>query len=144
MTWLFLASLGLCFAVTVILSPDGSPGLWIAIVLTALAAWALSAPPTFVLGLLLPKSIDPNQLGKAGNPHPLANLIGTMLFGAGLAPGSLVMIHALAGAAPGLSILFRLSLWAAIAALLSIPLMRLASHLLAERFENLQAVFREG
>ena len=94
--------------------------------------------------LLLPKKIDPNQLGKAGNPHPLANLIGTLLFGAGLAPGSLVMIHAVAGNAPGPAILLRLALWAAIAAALTIPLMHVAAGLLSARFENLQAVFREG
>ena len=129
-----------CFVPAVVVAPGGSLFLWLAVPVGGVAVFFILAPCGAILSTLLPKTMDLNRLGQAGKPHPGASLLGMlcMLVGAGpvlaLGAAALFLLHSPAAA------FLMVAGWAGVAAVISIPLYRVAEGLLARRRENLALV----
>jgi len=127
------ALLSLICAATV--SPGGSPLMWLATGLGGAAAFLLLSPVSALVSVLLPVPSDLSKTGTAGNPHSIAMLAGTVLVAVAVAPA--VLIVALLAPAPALVVM---TIWLALAAMMSIPLLGVVAKTLRRRRENLALV----
>jgi hypothetical protein len=135
---LFLAAAIPCILVALPYSSPAHAPIWAVSALGAAAAYLLLAPILVMLSALFPKTSDLSRLGSAGQPHPLAGLIGTLILPFVLGPGivALLVVGAF-GAAAGLLVA---ASGAVLAAALLPPLMRLAAGVVGRRRENLALV----
>ncbi|HVS03561.1 MAG TPA: hypothetical protein VMT16_12380 [Thermoanaerobaculia bacterium] len=138
------ASSALCVLVVATLQPGAPVWVWPAALLGGVGAAALLLPPALWLSLLLPKAVDLGKLGKAGQPHQLAGLLGVLLVAAVLAPPALLAgVGLVLFASPPLTLLLE-AVWAALALLVARWLLRFSDRLVADRREALFLVLREG
>ncbi len=72
--------------VLVVLFPTTPPALALAAPLAALAACLAAAPVWALLSAVFPRRADLNSISRSGNPHGLANLLGTFANVAAFAP----------------------------------------------------------
>ena len=137
-------SLLLCTAGAVAVSPGGSPWGWLAMVLVCVSAFALLAPACSLTSAYLPKRSNLNRLGRAGDPHGIAGLIGLVLTVLALVPP--VALYA-AGIflmeSPAWALLM-VGGWCVVTLGLALPASRLAEWAVAQRRENLFLVATEG
>ena len=82
----------LCVLMSFVLSPGGSPALWVAIPPALLATYFLVAPAAAVFSALFPRVVDLNSIGRGSNAHGLAGLLGLIAFVASGAPSVLIML----------------------------------------------------
>jgi hypothetical protein len=130
----------LCLLVGLALDRGGSLWLWLALLPACASSYLILGPLAIWLSAVLPKTADLNRMGRPGNPHAMAGLVGVLLT-------PLTLLPALVFAAAGLFLLggppaaLAATLgWTLIAALISIPLQRLAERAVADRAENLLLV----
>lgn len=76
---LFLAGALPCLAAALIARPGGPVLLWAATLLGAAGIYAASAPAATAISALFPRASDLGEIGSAGNPHPLAGLVGSLM-----------------------------------------------------------------
>jgi hypothetical protein len=113
---------------------------WGAAALASASMFALLAPAAAMLSALFPKPSDLGRIGRAGNPHPTAGILGTLLLltlaapPAGLAALGLLWLKSPAVA------LALLTGWAALAVAGGSALLRSAAAVVARRRENLALV----
>jgi hypothetical protein len=137
---ILLAALLITFAASVAVAPSGSPYLWAAVLMAALAMYLSLSPIAVWLSALFPQAADLSKTGSGGNPHPLPMFAGTFLVMLAALPNALIIIlvnlwwkqpfYALAGVA----------LWTLFIALIAIPLVNISAHSVRARRENLALV----
>jgi len=129
-----------CLALALLMLPSGPPLLWLALVPAGAALFALLVPAGIALGAVLPKQADLNRLGKAGNPHGLASLAGTLgAFAATGAVSAAWFLPWLLWRSPAISLAASTAL-AGVAAAIGWLTARAAESLVARRSENLTLV----
>lgn len=112
----------------------------LACVLGLLSAYLPFAPIAAILAAVLPRTADLTRIGSASNPHGVANLLGFVAGNALCAPpASLYFFGAVLRGSPALGCAL-VAAWAAIASLLTLPLVGLAADTLAARRENVALV----
>jgi hypothetical protein len=117
--------------------------LWGAAALGGASVLALLAPAAAVLSALFPKPCDLGRIGRAGNPHTTAGLLGTLLILAlGGIPAGLAAVGFLLLKSAALALLL-LAAWALLAATGGAALLRPAAAVVTRRRENLILVARE-
>jgi hypothetical protein len=130
----------LCVVCSLLVAANGSPLVWLAVLLGGAATYILLSPVAVWFSALFPVASDLSKTGTGGNPHSLAFLIGTILVFAFSSPA--VMILAIAHHRfhrPGLTLLL-MAAWALVAAVIALPLLKLAARALTERRENIALV----
>jgi hypothetical protein len=134
----------LCIVPAVIVAPAGSLWLWLAVGAAAVGAYLLMAPVAAILSTLFPKRADLSKLGRAGNPHAAAEIIGFLFYLAlPLPPVVATALALLLFESPRLAFLLMAG-WALVCLLLAWPLFRLAIWLLGNRRENIAMVVERG
>lgn len=130
--------LGLVCALAV--APGGSPLVWLAVLLGAVATYLLLLPFAVLLSGLFPLAADLAKTGTAGGPHGLSLLLGTLLVG-GLAavPAAIVGVAHHVLSRPGLALLL-MAAWTLAAAGIAPPLVRRAARDVERRRETLLLV----
>jgi hypothetical protein len=126
-------------AAAVALHPRGSPLLWLGALMCVLSAYLAQSPVSAVLAAWFPAPFDLTRL-RAGNPHPLASILGLMasVLIYGVCGGLFAGVLALTGSPwAGLATAALILLAAALSARLFWPLAALA---LDARRENLAMV----
>lgn len=139
-TGLIALSSAMCAALAFAVSPGGSVVGWLALVLVFVSSHLLLGPLSVLLSAMFPKASDLSRLGKAGNPHALAGLLGLLLVLLATAPPALMAALALFWLDRPLLALVLPAAWTAIAALISVPLFRLAVAAVGRRADNLMLV----
>jgi len=126
--------------VVALVTREGPPALWLAVILGAMATYLVLGPMFAMLSAIFPKAADLSSLGNQGNANQLAGLVATLLTPAVLSPVAILVLagqflfgnlYAAAGLVAG---------WLVVAALLSLPLTHMAAALLAKRRENVSLV----
>jgi hypothetical protein len=120
-----------------VLFPGGSPATWIALPLALMAIYLIVAPAAAIASALFPRAVDLNSIGRRGNAHGLAGLIGMAAFVAGAAPCVLIAFVALRWLHQPLLLPALLLAWCAVAYGLSIVLFIPARRIFQSRRENL-------
>jgi hypothetical protein len=70
----------LCVLVSFVLLPGGSLALWAAIPLSLFATYLIVAPAAAAFSAIFPRIVDLNSVGRSGNAHGLAGLLGLVTF----------------------------------------------------------------
>jgi ABC-type Na+ efflux pump permease subunit len=134
----------LCIVPAALIAPGGSPWLWLAVAACGAWGYLMLAPLAAILSALFPKRADLSKLGRAGNPHAAAEILGFLFLAVLPIPPAATMGLALVlTESPALAFAIAAG-WAVVAALLSLPLFRLAVRLVAARRENLAMVAERG
>ncbi len=129
-----------CFAIAVLLCPQGAPQAWISVLIAAAATQILLSPVAVLLSATFPVAADLSKTGAGGNPHGLAMLVGMLLVLALTSiPGVIMAVVDRQLQQPTLSLAL-IAAWASIAAFVATPLTRLAARAVAPRRENLVLV----
>ena len=84
-----------CLLLPAVMFPPGPKGYWIALVLAAIATYALISPAAAALSALFPKAVDLNSIGNSSNAHQGAGLLGMLSFAASILPPAALMLFAL-------------------------------------------------
>jgi len=143
-TLLACISLALCLVGSMIVLPGGHPLAWVAMLLVCGSALVPLVPACAVISALFPKPADLSRIGRAGNPHQLAGLIGVVLTAAALLPPlALYAVGMVMLGSPSRTMLM-LGLWSAAALAMAMALGRLARSVVARRRENLFLVTSES
>jgi len=137
-------SLLLCLAGAVAVGPGGSPWNWLAMLLVCLSAFVLLAPACCLVSAIFPKRSNLNRLGRAGDPHGVAGMIGLALTALALAPPVLLYAIGTVLMRSALQALWMVGVWCIVALALALPTMYLAERAVARRRENLFLVATEG
>jgi hypothetical protein len=137
-------SLLLCLAGAVAVSPGGSPWAWLAMLLVCVSAFVLLAPACSLTSAIFPKRSNLNRLGKAGDPHGVAGLIGLALTALALAPPVALYATGILLMESPTRALWMVAVWCVVALGLALPMSRLAEQAVARRRENLFLVATEG
>ena len=130
----------LCLLLAFVLSPGGSPALWVAIPPALLATYFLVAPAAAVLSALFPRAVDLNSIGRGSNAHGLAGLLGFLAFIVGGAPSvliTMVVSNWLGGPAVAPVLLL---VWCAMTYAIGRVLFIPVRHIFAKRRENLAMI----
>jgi hypothetical protein len=125
--------------VAFVLSPGGSPALWLSLPLALVATYALAAPGAAALSALFPRTVDLNSIGRGSNAHGFANLLGLIMFIAAGVPSTLVVLLTGLAHLPALTPVAML-LWCGIALLSSRALFSGVAVIFDKRRENLGMV----
>jgi hypothetical protein len=121
-------------------SPGGSPALWLAIPLALLATYFLVAPAAAVFSALFPRVVDLNSIGRGSNAHGLAGLLGFVAFAASGAPSVLIMLVVSKWLKQPSLVPLLLLVWCAIAYTIARILFIPARKIFAKRRENLAMI----
>ena len=137
---LFAAAGVLAIAGAVVINPTGSPLLWLSVLMGAAATYLLVSPFAVWFSTFFPVAADMSKSGSGGNPHPISmfgSLFLVLLIGA---PAALILAAgALWWKEPALTAAVMAG-WLACAAIVTIPLIRLAARAIGPRRENLLLV----
>jgi len=133
-------SLALCLGAALAVAPGGHPLDWLSAALVCVASYLLFAPVATITSAYLPRTANLASIGKAGNAHPLAQLVGMLLIAVALGPpAGLYMAgsYLVGSSAAGLAFVGG---WSLLVAVVSIPLTSLAAAAVTHRRENLLMV----
>ena len=137
-------SLVLCTAGAVLVNPGGPLWSWLAMLLVCFSSFALLAPACSLTSAFLPKRSNLNRLGRAGDPHGFAGLIGLGLTALTLAPPvALYAVGILILDSPARALLL-VGIWCVVALGLAYPTSYMAERAVARRRENLFLIAGEG
>jgi hypothetical protein len=137
---LALLTTGLCGALALVLSRQGHPVYWLSMVLCCAAGFVVLAPLCTLLSAVLPKTADLSRMGKAGNPHPIAGLVGALLTVVTLLPPlGLFALGMFLAQSPWLTLLLTGG-WLVVSVVVALPLVRAAGVTVSNRRENLLLV----
>ena len=124
-------------AVAALMFPGGRLGYWAAVILAAIATFALISPAAAALSALFPKTADLNSIGKSSNPHQAAGLLCMLCFLISAAPSVLLaMLAATILHRPDLVPAF-VALWCVVAVLISYFLFVPVARLVDSRRESI-------
>lgn len=127
----------LCMLIARVVFPGDPLTLWVALVLGVTAMYVLAAPVGAIASAMFPRVANLNSIGRAGNPHGLANFIGMVTF---LVSGAIPLFLSLAATKlldrPFLAPLF-VGVWCAVAFLVARLLFGPAVRVFHSRRENL-------
>ena len=127
-------------AQTLAVAPGGHPWFWLSALLAWLSSYLLLGPLAAALSAVFPAHADLNRMGKAGNPHPIAGVLGLLVTGATMLPSLLLLLVGfIALRGPWITVA-ALALWTAVCGALAIPLVRFAARVVERRRENLLLV----
>ncbi|HET9372296.1 MAG TPA: hypothetical protein VFO19_18670, partial [Vicinamibacterales bacterium] len=129
-----------CVVMAAIVSPTGSPFLWIAALIGGLATYLWLTPMMVWLSALFPLASDLSKTGSGGNPHPVPMLAGTVLTAIAALPAGLILVAAEFWLKRPLIALPAMLAWAALAWLITTPLVGIAARTIGLRRENLALV----
>ena len=136
----YLVSLAICCVCAFAVAPGPLDIGWVAVLLSALATYALLAPGAAALSALFPKTADLSKTGSGGNPHGFAILLGTLALSVLVAPPALLLGVGRRWLESDGLVLLLVAGWAALALLLAHPLLALVAPLVRSRRENLALV----
>ncbi len=143
LTLLWGLTFALCAGVGIALGPRAHPAYWLSAAIGAASILALLMPAAAAFSALFPKAADLGRIGRSGNPHPTASLVGGLLsLALGLPPAGLAALGLAAFKSPTLALLL-VSAWAVIALAAGHALLGPASRVVTRRRENL-ALVAEG
>lgn len=122
--------------VVALVTREGSPALWLAVILGAIATYLVLGPVFTMLSAIFPKAADLNSMGPKGDANKLASLMATFLAPAMLSPIAILLLagQSLFGSLYAGTVL--VAGWLVVAGLLSFPLTQLATAVLVKRSEN--------
>ena len=127
----------LCMVVARAVFPGDPAALWLTLFLGVVAMYLVAAPIGAIASAMFPRVANLNSIGRGGNPHGLANFIGTVTLAAG---GGIPLLLSLAATKllerPMLAPVF-VGLWCAIALIISRILFTPAVRIFHARRENL-------
>lgn len=127
----------LCMVVSRVVFPGDPLSLWIALVFGVIAMYLAAAPVAAIASAMFPRVANLNSIGRAGNPHGLANFLGTMTMVVG---GGIPLLLSLAAThlleRPVLAPIFVVA-WCAIVYIASRLLLTPAVRIFQSRRENL-------
>ena len=135
---IYLASVAVCVLCALVVSPAPPDLAWVAVLLSAVATYALMAPGARH-SALFPKTADLSRTGSGGNPHGLAVLLGTLAMSA-LAGPPWILLGVVRDRLDDEGLALRLVAAWTVLAVASLPLLRLVSTLVGSRRENLALV----
>jgi hypothetical protein len=130
----------LCVLVSFVLSPGGSPALWVGIPPALLATYFLVAPAAAVFSALFPRVVDLNSIGRGSNAHGLAGLLGLLAFVASGAPSVFIVLVVSKWLERPSLVPVLLLAWCAIAYAIGRILFLPARKIFAKRRENLAMI----
>jgi hypothetical protein len=134
---IFGVAIAFCLIASVAVAPSGSPLMWLAVFLAAVATYLLLSPIFVWLSALFPLASDLSKTGSGGNPHSLPMLVGTFLVLFVAAPAAVVVLVAeFWWKQPALG-LAAMVVWLLISAMIGVPSVNLASRAIGARRENL-------
>ncbi|MGD8375028.1 MAG: hypothetical protein PVF68_02725 [Acidobacteriota bacterium] len=138
----FLACLPtlLCGLLAWVLFRDGSFLLWVAALVSVAAVYLMFSPVGAILSALLPRRANLNSMGKDGNPHGVAGLLGTLLTAAAVGPPVLLALFGMLVLDSRLAALLLIAGWTGIAAGIGHVLAGVAAGIVEKRRENLALV----
>ena len=137
---LYATTLALCLVCALLVAPTGGVGEWLAVLLGALASYALITPIGALMSALLPVASDLRDTGTKGSAHGLATLAGTAAVAVSALPT--VRIDVLVrqgGQRPQLALLLTAT-WAALAVGAAAVLLPLAAQPIPRLREHLALV----
>ena len=137
---LFLATVGLCLAASLAVSPNGSIFMWLAALAGGFATFFVLSPAFVWLSALFPVASDLSKTGPGGNPHPLPMFGGTFLTLLAALPAALILVAYAIRQINEQAVFALMLAWLALAATMAMPLVRLASRTIDVRRENLAVV----
>jgi hypothetical protein len=76
----------LCVVLAAAVFRDGSPAIWLSLVLSLVATYTLATPAAAVFSALFPRVVDMNSIGRGSNAHGLSGLLGLFAFAASAVP----------------------------------------------------------
>jgi hypothetical protein len=127
----------LCILVSRLVFPGDSTALWLALPLGLMAMYFVVAPIAAMASAAFPKVANLNSIGRGGNPHGLANLMGTLALAAGGGiPFALALTATKWFQRPVLALVF-VGVWCALAFVVSRLLFGPAARVFRQRRENL-------
>jgi hypothetical protein len=131
-----------CLGTSLAVVPVGRPSLWLATGLAGVATYLWLSPIFVWLSALFPVAADLSKTGSGGNPHGLTMLAGTILVPVLALPAAAILVASEFWLPrPALAVPLMLG-WLALAAVVSIPLLGVASRTIGMRRENLALVTR--
>jgi hypothetical protein len=117
--------------------PGDPLALWLALLLGVIAMYVIAAPVAAIVSAMFPRVANLNSIGRGGNPHGLANFMGTIALVAG---GGIPLLLSLAATKlldrPGLAPVF-VGAWCLVAFLVARLLFVPAVRIFHARRENL-------
>jgi len=128
---------GLCLLVAIAIFRSGSLALWSAIPLSLIATYLLVSAPAAILSALFPRVVDLNSIGRAGNAHGLAGLLGMLSFVVAGGSNVLIILAATTWLKRPSLVPVLLIAWCVIAFIISRLLFVIARRTFAARRENL-------
>lgn len=139
-----LASLSPALVVVAVFFWRASPLLWPSALLAALATYGLFAPLAAWISVLLPKSVDLGQIGKQGQAHQGAAMLGMLSLGFVLGPAAGLGLIALGVWKSPWLLLLAQAILAVICCGVAVPLLHLAGGAMDRRREALFLTVAEG
>jgi hypothetical protein len=136
----FATAGALCVVVALIMSPNGPVSYWLATIVGAAATYALFSPVAIVCSTFFPVASDLSKTGSGGNPHPLPMFGGTILTPVLAAPAAGVFLINWLWIRQPAAVLVLMIVWLAVAIVVAVPILGLASRAIAARRENLALV----
>ena len=130
----------ICLICSLIIAAQGSPLLWLSVLLGGAATYLLITPVGAWMSAIFPVASDLSKTGTGGNPHSLAFLLGTLFIFAFASPAGLILTVAHRYfQRPGVTLLL-MTVWTLVAAAISIPLLKLSAQAVTARRENIALV----
>ena len=137
---LLMPTMALSMVTAVAVAPNGALAFWIASFLGTIATFLWLSPVCVWLSALFPQASDLSKTGSGGNPHAVPMFAGTFLvLLVALPAGALLAAGIYWQYSPWLICLL-MAAWTLLAAVVSFPLVTVASRTVAYRRENLALV----
>jgi hypothetical protein len=134
------AAIAVCLACSLLVSAEGSPFLWVAVILGGFATFLLVSPAAALLSATFPAASDLSKTGTGGNPHGFAFFLGSLLtVGLSTLSALLIRIATALSDRPEVAMMV-LAAWTIVSFAVALPLLKLASRAVASRRENLALV----
>jgi hypothetical protein len=130
---------GLCLVGALAVVPSGPVSAWVGVGLGGAATCLLLSPIAVWMSALFPTAADLSRTGSAGNPHMFAAFVGFAWASAAAVPAAAILVATAVFDRPVLTVPLMLA-WLALAAVVSLPLVKMASRTVGLRRENLALV----
>lgn len=134
---IFGVAVAICLIASMAVASNGSPLIWLAVLLGGVSTYLLLSPICVWLSALFPLASDLSKTGSGGNPHSLPMFAGTFVVLFLAAPAALIVLAAEFWWKQSALGLAAMGVWVLISAAIGVPLVNLASRAIGARRENL-------
>jgi hypothetical protein len=136
----FAAAGALCLIVALVVAPNGAISYWIATILGGASTFALLSPIAILGSTFFPVAADMSKTGSGGNPHPFPMLAGTVIVPCLAMPAAGIFLVNWLWIRQPPAVLMLMIVWLAVALVISVQLLGLASRTIATRRDNLATI----